>query len=268
MVLFLAIWGLSRQNFKVGSVSFFEAVVIETFAPLQEGTMSIKEKITYFFEHYVLIVNTSIKNAELKNKISDLENNLFQMQEVEKENERLKKLLQFGQELQKDKVLAQIISWDSSNEFNVLRINKGLEDGIELKAPVITADGLVGYVYRASKNYSDILTILDQNNRVDTLVSRTRSHGIVEGASGEKCFMKYVVRTEPIEEGDVVITAGLGNVYPKGIKVGSITKVEKESYGITQYVEVKPSVDFRKLEEVVVLINSQKQTTINQEIQK
>jgi rod shape-determining protein MreC len=123
-----------------------------------------------------------------------------------------------------------------------------------LQAPVVTSVGLVGYIYRLTDHFADILTVLDNNNRVDGLIQRVRAHGIVEGYSSEKSLMKYVSRTEPIILGDVVITSGLGNIYPKGIRVGGVSKIERESYGITQYVEITPAVDFGLLEEVVILL--------------
>lgn len=261
IVVVLALWGIATHSYNIKQVSMFESFLIEAFAPIQRGTMSMKEKITYMFDHYLLIVNTSKKNEELTSKVSTLENKIFQLNEVEKENMRLKQLLQFGKEIPREKVLAQIVSWDSSNEFKVLRINKGRNHGLRNMSPVITMDGLVGYVYRLSANYADILTILDQNNRVDSIVARTRSHGIVEGIGEFQCRLKYVTRTELVEVGDEVITAGLGNVYPKGIKVGSITKIDKESYGITQSIEIEPSVNFHKLEEVVVLVEREESIT-------
>ena len=81
-----------------------------------------------------------------------------------------------------------------------------------------------------------------------------RAHGIVEGYNSEKSIMKYVSRAEPIILGDVVITSGLGNIYPKGIRVGKVSRIERESYGITQNVEITPAVDFGRLEEVVILV--------------
>ena len=150
--------------------------------------------------------------------------------------------------------MAQVVSWDASNDFKVLRINKGENDGLKVLSPVITMTGLVGYVYRLTSNYSDILTILDQNNRVDAIIARSRTHGIIEGHSAMTCKMKYVARTEQLLEGDVIITAGLGEIYPKGIKIGTVSQIDKENIGITQRIEVKPSVDFQRLEEVVVLI--------------
>ena len=258
IVLSIALWGVSIHQYSRSNSSIFESLLIEAFAPIQRSTLSIKERISYLIDHYILIVNTSKNNEELKKELTTLENRIFKMSEVEKENARLKALLDFGAEIPRKKVLAQIVSFDSSSEFKVLRVNKGRNDGLKEMSPVITMTGLVGYVYRLTPNYADILTILDQNNRVDAIVSRTRSHGIVEGTSGFKCQLKHVNRAETVELGDVIITAGLGVIYPKGIKVGVISKIDKESFGVTQDVEITPSVDFHRLEEVVVLIEDKK----------
>ena len=109
-----------------------------------------------------------------------------------------------------------------------------------------------------------MITILDQNNRIDGIIVRTRSHGIVEGYSNGQCIMKYVTRSEPIVEGDLVMTSGIGKIYPKAIRVEKFQRL-KESYGITQFVEIEPAVDFGKLEEVIVLLPGQNQLVSNQE---
>lgn len=260
IVLVFALIGAAQHRYDVNEVSTFEGVMLEAFAPIQRGTLSLKERVSYFFDHYVMIVNTSKNNAKLVKQVQSLENTIFELKEVQKENERLKQLLQFGKDIDRQKVLAQVVGWDSSNEFKVLRINKGSNDGLKLLSPVITLNGLVGYVYRLSNNYSDILTILDQNNRVDSIIESTRSHGIVEGVSQFKCRLKYVIRTEEVKVGDDVLTAGLGNIYPKGIKIGTISDIDKEKFGITQSIEVTPAVDFNRLEEVVVLIPNESST--------
>ena len=258
IVLIISMIGYVRYDYDVSRSSFYQSALIETFAPIQRGTTSLKESIVKIVDHYFLIVNTSKQNVKLKAKVEELQNDLFVMSEVQKENERLKRLLEFGKEIPKRKVLAKIVAWDSSSEFRVLRINKGSNDNIKKKDPVITINGVVGYIYRVTPNYSDILTILDQNNRADAIVARTRSHGIVEGISKDKCILKYVARTEQVELGDEVITAGLGTIYPKGLKIGRITKIDKENFGITQSIEITPSVNFNKLEEVVVFTQNDK----------
>ncbi|MBT4791531.1 MAG: rod shape-determining protein MreC [Halobacteriovoraceae bacterium] len=254
IVAIVALYGIAVQDYRVGDASVFQKGMVEVLAPIQRGTLSMQESVSYTIDHYFMIVNTSKENESLRKNLAGLENEVFSLKEVQKENERLKKLLDFGKEIPRKKVLAQVVSWDSSNEFKVLRINKGEVHGLRLLSPVITMTGLVGYVYRLTPNYADILTILDQNNRVDAIVSRTRTHGIVEGHSGFTCHLKYVSRTEKLEIGDTILTAGLGEIYPKGIKVGRITKIDKENFGITQKIEITPSVDFHKLEEVVILV--------------
>jgi len=255
LVLLLSLHGISQRDFRKNETSAFEKILLSVFTPIQELVTFTQNSIKSSMNHYLLIVNKSKDNEKFKKKVSVLENMLFKYKELERENLRLKDLLKFGQEIPRQKVLAQVVAWDATSTRKVLRINKGEADGVSLNSTVVTSNGVVGYIYQTSKNYSDIITILDQNNRVDAIVSRTRSHGIVEGYNDTNCIMKYVTKTEPVVLNDEVITAGLGEIYPKGLKVGTISKIERESYGITQFVEITPSVNFGKLEEVIVLIS-------------
>lgn len=250
----LAIYGISQKRINLEDTTFFQKVVTEVISPVQEGLASSQKSVSSLWDNYILIVNTSEENTILKKQISRLQSDLFQMEEVRKENLRLKQLLNYSDDIPHEKILAQVVGWDSANEFKVIRLNKGTKDGIKVMSPVITDQGLVGYVYRATPSYSDVLTILDQNNRIDVIVERTRTHGIVEGVFNFKCALKYVMRNEPVEVGDKLITAGVGGIYPKGVKVGMITDISKENFGMTLSIEVVPSVEFDKLEEVLVLI--------------
>ncbi len=254
LVAFLAIYGISQKRFDLSEPTLFHQLVTEVISPVQEGLSNSKKSLSSLWDNYLLIVNTSKENNVLKKQISRLESDLSTMEEVRKENLRLKRLLSYSDEMSHQRVMAQVVGWDSANEFKVIRLNKGRNHGIKTMAPVITDHGLVGYVYRVTDNYADVLTILDQNNRVDVMVERTRTHGIVEGVFNFKCALKYIMRNEPVEVGDKLITAGVGGIYPKGIKVGMITDITKENFGMTLSIEVIPSVDFDKLEEVLVLI--------------
>lgn len=257
MVGILAVYGISQKRFDLSESTLFHQVVAEVISPVQEGLASSKRSLSSMWENYLMIVNTGKENTVLKKQISRLESDLTSMEEMRKENLRLKRLLSYSDEMSHQRVMAQVVGWDSANEFKVIRLNKGKNQGIKVMAPVITDHGLVGYVYRVTDNYADVLTILDQNNRVDVMVERTRTHGIVEGVFNFKCALKYIMKNEPVEVGDKLITAGVGGIYPKGIKVGMITDITKENFGMTLSVEVIPSVDFDKLEEVLVLIPSE-----------
>ncbi len=250
----LAIYGISQKRFNLDEPTLFQKIMTEVISPVQEGLASSKQSLSSLWDNYILIVNTGEENAILKKQISRLKSDIFSMEEVRKENLRLKQLLNYSDDIASERILAQVVGWDSANEFKVIRLNKGTNHGIKVMSPVITDQGLVGYIYRATPNYADVLTILDQNNRIDVVVERTRTHGIVEGVFNFKCALKYVMRNEPVEVGDKLITAGVGGIYPKGVKVGMITDISKENFGMTLSIEVVPSVDFDKLEEVLVLI--------------
>ena len=258
----LAVYGISQKQFNLSDPSLFHQIVTEVVSPVQEGLASSRKNLSSLWDNYLAIVNTSKENTILKKQISRLESDLTSMEEMRKENLRLKKLLSFSEEQSHQKIMAQVVGWDSANEFKVIRLNKGTRHGIKAMSPVVTDHGLVGYVYRATENYSDVLTILDQNNRVDIVVERTRTHGIVEGVFNFKCALKYIMRNEPVEVGDKLITAGVGGIYPKGIKVGMITDISKENFGMTLSIEVVPSVDFDKLEEVLVMIPVENSTQV------
>lgn len=257
LILIIAISSYIRRDYQFHTPSLFETVVVEIVTPIQEKTVRLQRSFGSIIEHYLKNVEASKENILLNERLSQLEEQIFLLDEIALENNRLKELLEFDSITEGRRVLAQVIAWDASSSFRVLRINKGTRHGVRPRATVVTSQGLVGHVYRSTLNYSDVITILDSNNRVDGLISRTRSHGIVEGHSAAKMQMKFVQRTGPVILGDRVVTSGLGNIYPKGIKVGHVSKIERQSYGITQYIEVSPSVDFGRLEEVVILIESE-----------
>lgn len=259
IILAISLYGMSQRDYVFQKTSIAERVIIDLMAPVQSFVTGIQEGMSSYVEHYVANLNASKENKVLKNKISDLQNEVFNYQEAVKESDRLRELINYGEQLERKKIVARVVSWDSADDYKVIRINKGVKHGVKLHSVVVSAEGLVGYVYRLTAHFADVITILDANNRVDGVVERLRSHGVVEGYSRGRCIMKYVNRTEPIILNDIVLTAGLGNVYPKGLKIGYISRIERESYGITQHVEITPIVNFSKLEEVLVLVQEQEE---------
>lgn len=259
LIMAIAIYGLSQKNYVFVKTSFADKMIIDLMAPVQSGIATFQRNVYSYIKHYVANLNASKENVVLKSKVANLQNEIYSYQELIKESNRLKELVKYGEQLERKKIVANVVSWDSADDYKVVRINKGLKDGVKLQSVVASADGLVGYVYRLTDHFADVITILDANNRIDGVVERLRSHGIVEGYGKGRCVMKYVNRTEPIILNDIVLTAGLGNVYPKGLRIGYISRIERESYGITQHIEITPLVNFSKLEEVLVLVFEQEE---------
>ena len=258
LILLIALIVFSQQKDAMKQGAPFEEFLINIFAPIQSGITSAHTKALGFFNEYLANINASKKNKELLKKVLVLKEKIFAFEELAKENRRLKELLQFEEGLSIKGVLAQVVGWDTSSDFKSLRINRGAKDGLRLQSTVVTAEGVVGYVYRMTDHFSDVLTILNPKNRIDGIVERTRSHGIIEGFSSQKCIMKYVNQSDPLTLNDVVLTSGLGNIYPKGLQIGVVTKIKRESYETMQYVEIDPAVNFSRLEEVIVLVSEKK----------
>ncbi len=258
LLISLIVFSQQKDDFKKGTA--FEQFLINFFAPIQNSINYAHGRASGFFNNYLANINASKENKVLQKKVAFLEEKIFVYKELAKENERLKELLQFDEGMAIRGVLAQVVGWDTSSDFKSLRINRGAKDGLKLQSTVVTSEGVVGYVYRMTDHFSDVLTIMNPKNRIDGIVERIRSHGIVEGFSGQKCIMKYVNQTDPLILNDIVLTSGLGNIYPKGLKIGTVSRIKRENYETMQYVEITPSVSFSRLEEVIVLVSKNKPT--------
>jgi rod shape-determining protein MreC len=118
---------------------------------------------------------------------------------------------------------------------------------------VVTPLGVVGQVVSATARTSKVLLLTDPNSGIDVLVQRTRSRGIVSGSLDNGAVLKYVKRSEDIQEGDRLITSGMDGVFPKGLMVGTVIKVRKQHLGLFQYIEILPAVQSSRIEEVLVV---------------
>ena len=192
------------------------------------------------------------ENIKLKEKLYNLIlQNQSQISLIE-ENQRLKNLL----ELKKNRVdvvtIAEVVARGSNKFLNTVWINKGTNDGVKENMPVITFNGLTGKVVYTTGNYSEILLITDPNFSVAVRIERTRVEGVMTGAGTNKAILKYIPHDEEVLVGDRIITSGLDNLFPEGINVGVVKKIDKKRGGF-QYIEVIPYQSDIKVEEVAVI---------------
>jgi rod shape-determining protein MreC len=254
VLVFIPVLSLNTSNKPPGDFNFFERALVFVTAPVQALITLTIDHSARFLENYVFLVNTHSEFSSVVEENRKLLNTIHNYKEMEAENKRLRSLLQFQDKIEDKKITAQIIAKDVSSEFRSVRLNKGSNAGIERGMPVVTHEGIVGKILRTTAEYSDVITLLDNLSSIDAIVQRSRARGILEGATDYSCILKYVLRTDDIEVNDTIVSSGLDGIYPKGLLLGTVTKVNKKSYGITQDVEVRPSVDFSKLEEVLVIL--------------
>ncbi len=232
---------------------------IAVVAPFQDIFSSSIRFAGDIWRHYFQLVSTAKENDRLTRQLELIREQNLRYKEVELSNARLRSLLDFKQSMNRQVISAEVIGKDPSPWFQSVIIDKGIDDGVNTGFPVVIPKGIVGQITEASGHYAKVLLLIDQNNAVDGLIQQTRARGIVKGASGEYCIFKYVLRKHEIRTGDIVISSGLDAVFPKGLRIGRVTGVIKRNSGIFQEVSVTPFVDFEKLEEVLVILQSEKQ---------
>jgi len=234
-------------------VTFVDALVTEIVSPFQTASTFLIKTVHGVFQNYVVLIHLQKENLLLKQKIAELQRENHQMKEMAYANERLQKLLQFRGKISPPVIAAEVIGGDPSSWFKSITLNKGEREGIRKGMAVIAPEGVVGQILKTAPYHSTVLLITDYNSAIDAIVQRTRSKAIVEGKGGNQCQLKYLLRSEEVVVGDMVVTSGLGGNFPKGLAVGQIRKVDKKEYGIFQYAELVPSVDLTKLEEALVI---------------
>ncbi|MFH1094141.1 MAG: rod shape-determining protein MreC [Candidatus Omnitrophota bacterium] len=189
----------------------------------------------------------------MKKEIDELKFKLNQVNEAEHENARLRKILELKENEPYEFVVAQIIAKEPTNWLNSLIINKGQKQGIVINQPVMNFSNLVGKIIEVDPGTAKVLLISDANSRVVSLIQRTRVEGMLEGIGNGLCRLKYLPVNADVKLGDVVVSAGVGGVYPKGLIIGNIESIRIERGGIYKSGIVRPAEMLSGLEEVLCL---------------
>ena len=241
---------------------FHDKVIVGMTWPIQETISWTLDKIADGFNNYVYLLHTRRNNLALLDENRKLQGLIASLRETEQENLRLRKILQFDEKYKLESIVARVIAKDVSTDFRAIRINRGERSGVKRNMAVVTNEGIVGRVLRTTANTADVVTVLDLLSAVDAIDERSRAHGVIEGLTDDTCEMRYTVRTDDILPGDTLVSSGVGLIFPRNLPVGVVSRVDRKQYGITQHVEVKPSVDFSKLEEVTVVVKAENEPLI------
>ncbi len=254
LVILILLMAMSASS---GTVAKSASAAGSAFVPLQSFFYRISDSISGFFSGSE---NYEDENTALRAELSGYKTQLKDYNELVAENERLSAMLDYKNNNPKQELrVASIIGKEPGNWFDIFTINLGAKDGIKENMPVITPDGLVGRVEQVGINWSKVMGIIDGRSRVSAIMERTRDVVVAGGSVGlssDSAILNIDVLPldSDIVEGDVVVTSGLDSVYPKGIVIGDVTGVTSGSSSVD--VKVKPAVDFRRLEEVMVVLGA------------
>lgn len=194
------------------------------------------------------------ENTRLKKQVAELLMERQKYQETELENKRLRELLNL-REAQKNYIATcRVIARGIDHWTNTLLLDKGAKDGLLKDMTAVTPRGLAGKITDVSESYSHLILLTDINFSAAVRLQESRKEGILSGTGTGKCVLKYIPFEEQVKPGDVVVTSGLDALFPAGIPVGYVSKVDAKGAGGTfQYIEVIPYQDDTRMDEVIVV---------------
>jgi rod shape-determining protein MreC len=245
--------GMASQK-APAELGFAPRLVLNLTLPLERMVTLPLWELRDVWGDYVSLVGVREENERLRGRLARAEEENHQYREAILSSERFQKLSGFRAQREVPMVPANVIHQDLSAWFQSLIIDQGAAAGIRPGMPVITESGVVGLVSGTTPGASKVLLVVDPQSRVDAYIERTRARGTVRGTSGHECDFEYVLREESLETGDVLLTSGLGTVYPKGLVVGRVASVDRKTSGLFLSAKVTPAVDFTRLEEVFVIL--------------
>lgn len=249
-----------RSDELVLAVLLIVSVILSSISRVESGRL-IHEILSRGNSYFLTVFgwtfeldNLSRDNARLRYRVAELSLRVSQLEEAERQNARLRELLEFELAQQAEILTgAEVIARGDGRQAFAVTISAGRADGVEHNMAVVTADGLVGRIDIVSGRKASIVSLLnDPANAVAAVVERSRAHGVFQYVNEEGRLL-YLLQTADVMTGDIIRSSGLGSVYPEGLIIGTVISVANDPDGVTKRVVVAPAADLDRLEEVFVL---------------
>ena len=253
-VLMILSLHLISSGVKPGDISLRPAgMTLSLLAPVEAAINNFAQGSTGFVRNYFDLVNVRRENERLKAELALVKTDQSRLVELETENRHLGDLLDLKDVLGGSSIAANVIGSDANGFARTLIIGQGSAGGVRPGMAVLSFQGVVGRVITVSPHAARVLIIDDHNSALDAFDQRTRTRGIVAGVVDDGITMKYVERSQDVHPGDVIVTSGLDGIFPRGLLIGSIKSVTGEGPGMFLNVSIASAVDFRGLEQVLVV---------------
>lgn len=229
------------------------------FQPMQSAVAWFTHNVTGYLGSWKLRNTIEIEYNKLRAQNEELFLAAMLNDELEAENERLKNLLGvFDDYKEQNPIMAKVIAKETGNWFQMFEIDKGAKHGVKENMAVVNQSGLIGYVNRVDRDSSEVISIVDSRAGISGIIQSSRGQGVVRGTLGIEdeatCRMYYLPIDLVPRPGDKVVTSGIGLPFPKGIEIGEVRESTKYMDENKYYVVVEPNVDFKNIEEVIVLV--------------
>ncbi|BAH73962.1 rod shape-determining protein MreC [Solidesulfovibrio magneticus] len=219
----------------------------------------VHEQVASFWSRYLYFVGIRQQNDQLRLELDSAKKELAELRESASEVERLRQILSLTPPIDWTRRAARIISHrlGPNAALETFLIDKGSAHGVSVNMPVVSPDGVVGRVLRLSPTAATILLITDPNSRIPVVSQKNRTQGIVKGEGPTKeLTLQYVPQGAPVEEGEVLVTSGLEEIFPKGLPVAKVTSVGRSGSSLFQLIHAAPLFTPRQLEEVALLFRA------------
>lgn len=250
---------LLRANVRApGQLNQVDRALLTLARPVQYATAALARGVSSVIGDYVYLVDVKADNDRLAHENARLRQRVRELEGQEGRARRLERLLGLRETVDAEVVSAVVVAKDTTEYFRVAHVTLDKPNvAVRENMPVLAADGAVGKVLRVAGDTVDVQLTIDSGFGVDVVVERTQARGFIRGTGDRSRYalhVEYVQRSDEVNEGDVLVTSGVGCRFPKGVPVGRVTRVEKREFGIYQTVEASPTVDFSRLEEVLVVL--------------
>lgn len=229
-------------------------VLFAIFSPVQRVLAGSFGAAGGVFENYIAVVGASKENVQLKKEVSELKIRLQATSHEQQENQRLRQILGLKERLPFRLEAAEVVARDAKAMVsNTLTINRGGTSGVSLQTPVLTPGGVLGITTLVSPHTAKVQLITDPSSSIGAMLEIGQISGILAGAGGGLCILRFLPLTTELKKDDVIITSGQDAIFPQGLPVGKVSRELRESE-FYKSAEVIPFKTHSSLSEVVLLI--------------
>lgn len=218
----------------------------------------VHDQASSLWSRYLYFVGIRQQNDQLRQELDAAKDELSRLRENASEVERLRRLLSMTPPEEWTRLGVRVVSHrlGPNAALETFLIDKGSASGVAQNTPVVAPEGVVGRVLRISPTAATVLLITDPNSRIPVISQKNRTQGIIKGEGpGKDLSLQYVAQGAPLEEGEILVTSGLDEIFPKGLPVARVTSVGRSGASLFQVVAAAPLFVPQQIEEAALLFH-------------